>query len=891
MKILLTLMVLFGIVSCGWIRQEKPPRESAALLTQDYALKRSENVSNVSYQLKFDFTNDESFEGTTAVHFVLKNKMYLTLDFVDGEVQELIVNGDRVGRPSYNGFFIEIPQEKLKIGDNSILVTYTHDYSKNGSGLYRYVDVKDQKTYLYSNFEPYNANRMFPCFDQPDLKAFYTTQVLVPKGWQVISSVRESDISQKGDFEEWYFPKSAKFSTYTYSLHAGEYVVWESVAKTKAQEIPLRLFARKSLAEYVKTEDWFLWTQQGFQFFEKYYSYPYPYQKYDQILVPDFNHGAMENVGAVTFNEDRFVTKGEKTREQRRRLAATLLHEMAHMWFGNLVTMKWWDDLWLNESFATYSSYVALTKATEFEESWKNFNSWKQRSYRQDLSNTTHPVAQSCAHTQAAFANFDAITYSKGASVLKQLSFYLGDSVYQKGLKKYFTDFATKNTTLADFMGTMQEVSGKDLVDWQNRWLKSAMLNEVEVFFTCSRGRIDHFEIYQTASKDYPTLRTHKTEIGLFRKSRGVFKLNRKVAVEFSGGQTKVEKMQGLLCPDIVYPNYNDHDYVAVNFDKKSLENIEASLSTLQDPFLRSVIWSDLWGMVLNEKMSMSRYLEVVEFNGLVEKDLDILSKIFASVDKILNEYYPDSGHPWVSKRQVWVKFFEQAVITKIYETIPEPEVQKHWFGYLVNLAESPEVLRQLEKVLKKHQSGLPIVFEVGQDLRWDVITALVANNYDNALELVAKEKKKDPSKRGEIKALLAQSLYPSLENKEKMFSELLANKGTLSFGNLRTMMAGLFPPQQKVFHRKFVDSFYENLSKISLPGDEYFASEFAERLVPAFCDQKSSTQISNFIASEKNLSFPVIKTLKAAWFENQRCYKMRKVLKSGVQESIPDPL
>ncbi len=885
MKILILIAVLGSLVSCSFFNSEKPPRDLKALLSEDYARARSEKISDVTYQLKFDLTDEKSFSGTTAVHFNLKEKMFVSLDFVNGHVLDININGQTISAPPYNGYYIELPEEYLKIGKNSVLINYTHAYSKNGAGLYKYVDVKDNRVYLYSNFEPYHANQLFPCFDQPDLKAHYTTQVLAPKGWHVITATRETEKVEKGQYEQWFFPQSSQFSTYTYSLHAGEYEVWEDVAKTKNHEIPLRLFARKSLAAFVKTDDWFTWTKQGFDFFESYYSYPYPYTKYDQVLVPDFNHGAMENVAAVTFNEDRYVTKGDKTREQRRKLATTLFHEMAHMWFGNLVTMKWWDDLWLNESFATYSSYVGLMEVTEFKEAWKIFNSRKQQSYRQDQSATTHPIAQGCAHTQAAFANFDSITYGKGASVLKQLSYLLGEKTYRKALKKYFTDFATKNTTLADFMGTMEQVSGKELKSWEQRWLKTEMLNQVEVFFTCQRGRIDHFEIYQTGTQQHPTLRTHKTRVALFRRSGGVYKLNTTHAVEYSGGQTRVKKMEGRLCPDIVYPNYEDHDYVVVHFDKKSLQNIEANLVTLQDPFIRSVIWSDLWAMVLNQEMSMNRYLEIVEFNGLVEKDLDILSDIFNNVEVVLKEYFPDAGQPWVAKRDVWVKFFEQAIITKMYENIDEPTVQRHWFGYLVQVAESPKVLRLLEKVVKRHRSGLPINFEVGQDLRWDILNTLVAHNYKGAVKLVALEQKRDPSKRGELKALLAESLQPSLQNKKKMFSRLLAKKEELSFGTLRTIMAGLFPSQQKAFHRKFVDSFYKNLSRISESGEEYFASEFAETLVPTFCDQKSSTQISKYLAAEKDLSFPVVKTLQAALFENQRCYKMRKVLKGDDAE------
>lgn len=886
MRNLIYLTLLFSLVSCDFFSQEKPYREQKDSLSLDYAQKRKQNISHVRYQLKFDLTEKDNFQGTTAIQFNLKEPMDLSVDFSGGEVQELLVNGKKVSSIAYNGFFIDIPKKYQQIGLNSILVEYTHDYSKNAVGFYKFVDKADNRTYLYSHFEPYSANKMFPCFDQPNLKATYTSIVMAPKGWQVISSTRESEKIEKGDFEEWYFPTSETFSTYTYSLHAGEYAVWEDVAKTKKQEIPLRLFARQSLASFVKTQDWFDWTKQGFSFFEKYFSYAYPYHKYDQLIVPDFNHGAMENVAAVTYNEDRYVSKGEKTRGQRRRLASTLLHEMAHMWFGNLVTMDWWDDVWLNESFATHSSYEALVDATEFKEGWKVFNAFgKQHAYRQDQSINTHPVAQSCLNTSEAFSNFDAITYGKGASVLRQLSYFLGDKTYKKALKSYFATYETSNTKLSDFMNEMEKASGKDLKVWQNRWLKKAMVNNLEVHFTCHRGRVDNFELFQTATREYPTLRTHKTKIALFRKSHGGYRLNRSLRVEYSGERTQVKKLIGALCPDIVYPNYEDHDYVSVILDHKSLKNIEAGLGTLHDDFLRSVLWSDLWMMVLNQKLNMAKFLEIAEFNGLAEKDLDIVVEVFSHVIEILKHYYPDSGQPWVARRQVWIKFFEQAFITKIHEYSSDEKIQKIWFKNLVALAESPDVLKQLRLTLNTRSSGLPLAFEINQDLRWSVVNSLAINDYQKVADIIKQESKKDRSKRGQLNALSAQALMPHLEAKKGFFKDIMTKQATESFGVLRTIMYSLFPSQQKALHRKFSEDFYASLKKVLKTSDPYYSTTFVRSMVPAFCDQKSSTQISNYLAAEKNLPFPVVKSLKSALFENQRCYEMRRLLKNEDQK------
>lgn len=887
MKNLLFLVLLGVLGSCSFFQSMPPVRPLKDSLTQEYAAMRKQNISDVKYQLQFDLTDAKSFQGTSAIEFQLKEKMYLTLDFGGGEVQELIVNGKSARVTNYNGFFIEVPQEHQKVGANLVVVKYTHDYSRNGSGLYRYQDPVDNHVYLYSMFEPYHANEMFPSFDQPNLKATYRTRVLVPAGWQVITSVRESDKIAKGEVEEWLFPESAPFSTYTYSLHAGQYVVWEDRAETSKHKIPLRLFARKSLAQYVQTEDWFTWTKQGFRFFEKYYSYPYPYKKYDQLIVPDFNWGAMENVGAVTFNEDRFVSKGKKSKEQRVQLALTLFHEMAHMWFGNLVTMDWWNDLWLNESFATFSSYKGVAKATEFKDVWQRFYNSKQKAYQQDQSPVTHPVAQDCHHTDQALSSFDAITYRKGASVMKQLAYLLGDKTYRKGLKNYFKEFANKNTTLSDFMSAMEEVSRRDLKQWEQRWLKTAMLNTMEVYFQCKKGKITQFDIYQTGSKDYPTLRTHKTRLALFRKYRGAYKVHKTLAVEYSGEYTAVKKLIGTACPSIVYPNYGDHDYVSTQLDKKSLKAIESNLISIEDEFLRSLLWSDLWNMVLNHKMSMDRYLEIVEFNGLNEKNRDILGKVLDQVIQVLNQYYPSTGHPWVAKHNVWTQFFEQTAITKIYELTEEPEQQKLWFKKLVGFAKSPKTLVLLSRALRTNQAGLPLVFPVDQDLRWSILAVLSRHGVDGVSAWVKRETQRDSSKRGQLKALYAKVQAPDLKTKKSYFKELLAKKKTESFGVQRTIMAGLFPTSQKQLHRDFIEPFYSNLKASKRSSNFYFDLSFIDGLVPNFCDQKSSNQIARFI-KEEDLSFPVRKRLKSVLHENQRCYNMRKVLKKSVHQGQP---
>jgi aminopeptidase N len=874
----LFLLVLTG---CDFFRSAVPTRQPGARLTQDYMELRQSHVSNVEYHLKFDLTQQDDFSGTSQIQFELDQPFYLTVDFSGGQVSHLRVNDQPVLPVDYNGYYIVIPEHLLREGANQIEVDFIQSYSNNGTGLYRYVDSQDQRTYLYSHFEPYWANKMFPCFDQPNLKATFISEVKAPSNWQVISSTPEAEVFTDSEYSVWSFNKSQRFSTYTFSLHAGDYHKWESTAQVKGREIPLRLFARQSMKNYVDPEEWFELTRKGFVFFEDYFSYPYPYIKYDQLIVPDFNSGAMENVGAVTFNEDRFVSRGPKSRDQQRRLALTLLHEMAHMWFGNLVTMNWWDELWLNESFASHLAYVALAHVTDFKESWMVFNSnMKSLAYRLDLSSNTHPVMSSVSDTQEATAQFDMITYGKGASILRQLSFYLGEQPYRKALALYFKKFAHSNTQLRDFMEVMEEVSGLDLKTWEERWFRTPMLNDVEVHFTCQKNKINLFEIYQTGTKDYPTLRTHKTQVALFYKDKGAYRLWKRQNVLIQGEHTDVKSFIGQPCPQIVYPNFEDHGYLRIVLDKTSLKNIKENLVSLNDSFTRGLIWSDLWQMLLDRNLDLDTYLEIVEFNGLNESHPHNLKRILTDVSEVLGRFYPKESRHWQQQRMVWVQFFEQSYLARLRQHFDDPMLQNIWFEALVKMSESPSTLEKLARLLNGRET-LDLSFPLNQDQRWDILAQLMLHNYSKARDLVELETQRDQSQRGQLRSLYLSALLPDSGNKRHFFDKILAQQQGMSLAETRSVMAGLFPSQQEALHMEFANEIFSGLKQVYKKSEPIVSVSFANYLVPIFCDQNSSSRINDFIAAEKGqIPFSLLKSLRQSLFENDRCREMRQMLK-----------
>jgi aminopeptidase N len=469
-------------------------RKLEPYLEQGYAVLRKRQISAVSYQLHVELDEaSASFTGEIKIDFTLakNNKMPVTVDFDGGQVLSVQLNGKPISW-QHEKWFIRLAPELFATGKNNLQIHYRHAFATAGDGLHRYQDQQTGNVYLYSNFEPFNAHKMFPHFDQPDIKATYTLDVVAPEKWQVISTTRETHVDSQGDKKHWLFPQTPVMASYVFSLHAGPYAVWED----KAGDIPLRLFARQELAQYVNFKEWFLFTQQAFAFYNQYFNYPYPFAKYDQLIVPDFNSGAMENIGAVTFNET-YISRGQKTYLQRMRNDNVISHEMAHMWFGDLVTMGWWNGLWLNESFATYMASLQQANNSEFKnDAWSVFYAdMKQWAYTADQQVTTHAIELPVANTAVAFTNFDGITYGKGASVLKQLAIYVGEDNFRQGVATYLKKYAYSNTRLKDFMDEVAAPAKQDLFGWSQEWLYKAGLNTIRVDYECI-GEGEHAKVH-----------------------------------------------------------------------------------------------------------------------------------------------------------------------------------------------------------------------------------------------------------------------------------------------------------------------------------------------------------------------------------------------------------
>ena len=419
-------------------------------------------------------------------------------------------------------------------------------YSRSGEGLHRFTDPVDKQVYLYSDLETFDAHRIYACFDQPDMKATYELTVTAPEDWQVVSNMAPDSQLPAGDAVRWTFPPTPVMSTYITAVAAGPY----HVVRDEHDGIPLGVYCRQSLAEYLDPDEIFEVTRQGFDFFHNSFGIKYPFGKYDQLFVPEFKEGAMENAGCVTFVEN-YIFRSRVTDFAHEARAETILHEMAHMWFGDLVTMRWWDDLWLNESFATWAGTLAQAEATRWTSAWTTFAQlYKAWAYRQDQLPSTHPIAADIPDIAAVELNFDGITYAKGAAVLKQLVAYVGRENFLDGVRKYFAAHAWGNATLADLLAALEETSGRDLAAWSAEWLQQAGVNTLRPSYQVDAdGRFTEFAVEQEAAATHPTLRSHRIAIGLYdRTADGIVRRHR-VETDVTGARTVIAELAGAAAP------------------------------------------------------------------------------------------------------------------------------------------------------------------------------------------------------------------------------------------------------------------------------------------------------------------------------------------------------
>jgi aminopeptidase N len=815
------------------------------VLTQTEAADRAARVREASYDISLDLVRGQStYRGDVTIRFETEDEGPLFLDF-RGRTIELLELNDSEVEPDWNGFRLTIPAW-LVADDMTVRIKYVNDYDTTGDGFHRFVDPEDGEEYVYTNFEPYEAHRLFPCFDQPDIKGRYTVDVTAPSAWAVVANAPLVDSTNASDERTRHqFAQTELFSTYLMALVGGPYVV----RRHDHNGLSLGLYARLSMERYLDDQapEILEITAQGLDFYGQMFDQPYPFAKYDQVFVPEYNSGAMENVGCVTYNE-AYLFRDPATENQKLDRAETFLHELAHMWFGNLVTMRWWDDLWLNESFATYISYVCMVEATRFTNAWKVFNAdIKRWAYQQDQLPTTHPIAGSAADTEIAFLNFDGITYGKGASVLKQLVKYIGRDAFRDGLRIYFKRYGWSNATLDEFLGSLEESSGSDLGEWARLWLRTASLNTLSTEWQADGDRLTALAIRQTAPADHPTLRPHALEVALAKDGTGSLKID-SIDAWIDGPDTALPEARGREVPDLVFPNYGDHAYAKVSLDPASVDFVRRNLDRVDDELLRELLWMSLWEMVRDRELGSTEYLAIGRSELPDEPDLDILNTVLDRSALVVSRYVPESMRE--SEAHVWFAAALENVGTS------DGDRKILWARSAINVAATREDVEQLTALVEGRQTING--FELDQEMRWAIAIKAVAFGLRGADATLDQEAQRDRSDRGRRALLKAGASRPSAEAKQEVW-EKIHGEGYGSFHLTRAAMQGFFWPHQSDVLEPFVDRFFESVRDVFDKHDHPFARSYLLALYPAYRAEAGVLERSHRMLADLDGSTPTL--------------------------------
>ena len=755
---------------------EKPlPGEN---LTRVEAQERAALITVHSYDVTLDLTTGpETFASTTTVKFAATAGASTFIDAITRTVHSVTLNGVDLDPASVSDS-IRIRLDNLA-DENELTVVSDSIYTNTGEGLHRFVDPVDDEVYLYSQFEVPDSRRVFAVFEQPDLKATFTFTITAPGEWEVVSNsptpkpIDAAPTNAGNGAKTWAFEPTDIISSYLTALIAGPYAVERSeLTSSDGRVIPLGVFSRKSLSEYLDADYIFEKTRQGFAYYEEKFDYPYPFAKYDQLFVPEFNAGAMENAGAVTFTET-YIFRSKVTDAIKERRVVTILHELAHMWFGDLVTMKWWNDLWLNESFAEWASTIATAEATEWHEAWTTFAAMeKSWAYKQDQLPSTHPVVATITDLEDVLVNFDGITYAKGGSVLKQLVAWVGIDAFFAGVSSYFKKHQWGNTELRDLLVELEASSGRDLTEWAKLWLETAGVNTLRPEIAVDEaGIITGFTVLQSAAAAFPTIRPHRLAIGLYtfnaanNLQNGKLVREHRIELDVDGEQTDVAELIGLARPDLVLLNDDDLAYAKIRLDDASLAVAIENLAGIESPLARSLVWGSVWDSTRDAETSPRSWVRLVLRNIASETESTTLRTVLGQVVLAATQYVAEEH------RKTAVTEVGDALWLLAQNAEAGSDAQFQFVKFFASVAATDAHLSAIE-TLRDGTAPFPGL-DIDTDLGWELLIALVAGGKAGPAEIDA-ALAIDNTATGAQSAAHARAAIPTAEGKQAAWSSLI---------------------------------------------------------------------------------------------------------------------
>lgn len=797
-------------------------------LTRDEAAARAELLTVDGYRINLELDSEDTpaFRSVTTVRFdcaVPGSDSFI--DLIATAVHEVVLNG----RPLPVDEVVSTARIALPdlSAHNELTVVAEASYMRSGEGLHRFVDPVDKEVYLYSQFEVADARRVFACFDQPDLKASFTFTITAPDRWQVVSVSATPEPEPAGPGRAtWRFPATPRLSTYVTAVIAGPYHSERTdVTSRSGRTIPLGVFCRASLAEHLDAGNVVDITRAGFAHYEALFDTDYPFAKYDQLFVPEFNAGAMENAGAVTITET-YVFRSKVPQATVERRALTILHELAHMWFGDLVTMHWWDDLWLNESFAEYASTRSQAESTRWTSAWTTFSSsGKSWAYRQDQLASTHPIVADIRDLADVEVNFDGITYAKGASVLKQLVHWVGTESFDTGLRHYFRTHAWGNTRLADLLAKLESASGRDLEAWAREWLQTAgvvtLSPDLQV---AADGSIGTLAVLQTSPADHPTLRSHRLALGCYTLVDGRLRRTHQVELDISGARTEVPELTGVPAPDLLLINDDDLAYAKIRLDPRSMATAVSHLADFADPLPRSLVWGAAWDMTRDAELGAREFVDLLLNNIASVDDPSVAQTLLRQLAATL-AFYVAPEH-----RVATVNSAADRLLELLRAAEPGSDAQLLFARSFAAHAYTPAQLAFVGGLLVGSAPLAGLV--VDAEMRWTLLGALVAGGVAQEEEIDT-ELSRDDTATGRVQAAAARATIPTPPAKERAWEQVVVN-GELPNTVQAAVISGFSRLLEPDLLEPFVERYFEALVPIWRDRTNEMASQIVTGLYPA---------------------------------------------------------
>src|SRR5579863_2319729 len=727
-------------------------------IPRQLARERAARVSNVRYRLNFDLESHASTtQGSEQLQFVLRGTGPLLLDFRDGKLEQISVNGKPLTTALDNGH-IDLPANALREGDNVVQAAFVSNVAPAGKPLTRFEDRDDGSEYIYTLFVPMDASMAFPCFDQPDIKGRFQLTLVTPSGWAAISNTSVQRIVARGGEQQTLFVETRPISTYLFAFAAGPF---QKIHDTPG--LP-GLYVRKSQFERAQAEAPEVQeiAAQGIKYLSEYFAQPFPFPKYDMVLIPGFAYGGMEHAGATFLREESVLFRTAPTHLDLLGRDILVLHELTHQWFGDLVTMRWFDDLWLKEGFAQYMAYQALASLKPNELIWKRFyESIKPAAYEIDSTQGTTPIYQDIPNLADAKSAYGAIVYSKAPGVLKQLSFLLGAGHFRDGLRVYLKEHAYSNAEWSDLIHAFEHVSGKPLDHWADMWIRHRGMPQVDVSWSCSGDGLTHLSLAQHDVLGTDAIWPIATQTLLaFPDGQ-----TSRIRVDLQARSANVPFDPRARCPAFVFANDEDYAYGRFLLDAKSQRYVLAHLAGVNDVFTRTLLWGALWDSVREAGLAPREYLELSAHLLPNESDLSLVQTILSNSTMALHRYLSDKA------RAAFVPQFE-AMTSRSMLDAKDHDLRILWFRGFRSVAETPEALAKL-KLLLKRKISVPGVQLRPLD-RWTMVTALIAFNDREAHTIFEAERKRDPGGDGQKYAYATEASSPDAKTKKKYFDEYL---------------------------------------------------------------------------------------------------------------------